>query len=303
MMMQPSASLSWIVTLFVFIVIVGVVLGAALSHTDFFNFNTSAADMHARDQATDAQAQKDAIDRKVYQAQRDAEIAALQRAAAFQAVKNSIDQQVYRVQKIAQVTKQIADAKQHEAQQLANAEAERQRQLAQVEVQREQQLAQIRASEQDQARTRAEQASRAAEELKWLNLFNIILAFSFVVIAVAIAAGCILSAVAWAGPRLQRPKPTATLEPFEQDKPSTLTAPELKEAAPKPTTPQRRDREYWKGKRIEARANEVALRDTQLHVDLPQGLNPADYKDLPLAAMKGDSTSNSSDPQGQASNS
>ncbi len=302
-MMQPGASLSWIVILCVLVVIVGVVLGSALSHTDFFNFNTSAAEMRARDQATNTQAQMDAVDQQVYQARKNAELTAVQQAAAFQAVKNLIDQRVYHVQQIAQAMKQIADAKEYEAQQLANAEIERQRQLAQVEVQREQQLAQNRASEQDRDQQRAARAARTAEELKWTNLFNTVLAFALILIATAIAAACILGAVAWAWPRLRRPNPAATLEPSKQDQPPKSASPESEKAALKPIAPQHGDDEYWKNKRIQARANEITLRETKLHEDFPQGLKAANYQDLPLASMKDDPTSTSSDPKGQASNS
>ncbi len=306
-MMQPSASLSWIVVLCVVVVVVGVVLGAALSHTDFFNFNTSAAEMRAMDEATDAKAQTDAVDQRVYEARKEVEITAQQQLNAFQAVKNSIDQQVYRIQQTAQAMKTVADARQYEAQQLAQAEAERQRQLAQVEVEREQQLAQIRVAEQNQAQQRAEQAARAAQDLKSANLLSTASALAVVIIAVAVASGVIFGAVAFIGSRLRRTRrESLTAKVAAQSKPApgqgAQTQPvgaaafPLENATSEFAMPQRDKHEYWKNRRIQARANEVALRE--MHLDQ----TPVKYQDLPLAVIKDDSTSKGTNPPGRASN-
>ena len=145
MMQQSPASMAWMIKFAVVIVIVGTVLGLALSRTDLLNFNSSAVNRQAKEQAIASQAQKDAADLEVYKAQKQSELAAIeantrsqQQTATVQAAKSVIDKQVYLVQQMAGAIKQVADAKQYEARQLAQAEADRQHQLTQIEVQREQ---------------------------------------------------------------------------------------------------------------------------------------------------------------------
>ena len=188
----------------VFVAGLALMLGLDLSKTDLLNFITNGANARAKDQATNTLTQKDTIDLTVYQAQQEAKITEQQQATVLQATKAVIDRQTYLAQQTAQAMKQVAEAKQYEAQQLAQAEADRQRQLAQIEVQREQQLAQIRTAEQNQAQQRAEQAARTAEELKWANLLNTILAIALILAAGAVVAGVIFGAVALIWSRLQR---------------------------------------------------------------------------------------------------
>ena len=51
----------------------------------------------------------------------------------------------------------------------------------------------------------------------------------------------------------------------------------------RPTTSQRAEREYWKERCIQARANEIAWRNMQIHLGLSHGATSVKYKDLPLA--------------------
>jgi hypothetical protein len=285
-MPQQSPSLSWIVGLFILIVIVGVLLGSTLSRTDFFNFNTSAAEMRARDQATTAQAQRDAVNQLAYQA------------------KVEVDQQVYRMQQAALAEKQIADAQRYKTQQQTQAEVERQRQLADIEIQREQRLADIRAQEQSQAQLRAEQAARAAEELKWTSLFKSILAIAFIATVGTVLAGSLVGIMVVAWSQLKRIH--GKLSTQQANTQIQVNQPVVAESATSPLNAapaETADHKFWQDMRRQARANEVALRYMQLHPELVPDTRPVKYEDLPLAVMKDDPANDGSDHQGRASKS
>jgi hypothetical protein len=285
-MQSPGFSLSWIVTFVVVIIVVGVLLGASMAGTDLFNFNSSAADMRAKDEATSSQAQKSAIDLRAYQVEQEAKIAAQQQAVTFQTFKSAIDQQTYRIQQTAQAMRQVADSKQYEAQQLAQAEAARQKQLADIEIQRERGLAEVRAQEQSQAQARAEQVARTAQDLKSANLLSSAAALAVIVIAVAVAAVVIFGTVTVTWPRLQRARLelaaakaaaqsqialTAVSAPVAHPQPIRTAAPELMTVTTAPAAISDVEREYRKQQRIQARAVEIAMRS----IDLKQQTVPS----------------------------
>jgi len=257
-MPQQSASLNWVVSLVVVLVVIGAALGLTLSGTNLLNFNTSAADMRARDQATLAQAARAEIDQQVYQAQKQSELAAIAANARAQADKAALDQQAYRVQQTVEAMDKIAAAKQQAARLLTQSEVERQSRLAQVEIQREQQLAQIRASEQQ----RAEQA-----------VLTVTLAVMLVLVTVVIAIGGLGLVIVWL--RLRRAPRKSAIAASDAQANAKQTSP--------PAVNQRPNREYWQKKIDEARANEMALRSKQYPMNFPPDSAPSRYHDLPLA--------------------
>jgi hypothetical protein len=276
-MVQPNASAAWIVTLVIVVVVFGVLLGTALSRTDLLNPNTSTAAANAQNAITDVQHEKDMLGLELYRAEietkKAAEIAvqkAQQQAAAFQVVKNMIDQQAYRVQQMAQAMRQVADAKQYEAQQLVRAEAERQKHLADIEIQRERALAEIHAQEQSQVQTRAEQAERAAQDLKSATLLSTAVALAVIIIAIAVAAVFILGAVTLTRSRLQRARLELATVKAKAPQPIQAIVPEPTRITTAPTGISDVEREYRKQQRVQARAVEIAMRSNKLEQQVVQ---------------------------------
>jgi hypothetical protein len=290
MMMQPPASQSWIVTFVIVIIVVGVLLGTSLAGTDLLNFNRSAAEMHARDQATAAQAKEDDLAHTVNKARIQNEIATIesntrapQQAVAVRSFVNMFDQMIQLMRRFAEV------------------EVQRKSQQAQIESQHAQQMAQIQASQQEQAQQRQEHAARTAQELQWNELFNTILAFALILMVLVSTAIIVFGAVALIWSRLWQTRPrTVSNKIMAQSQPMRAAAPGLQNTNAQPTRPQHNDAEYWKEKRRQARANEAVWRETQRQKDFPQGLDPVNYQDLPLAGTKNGSTNNDANPSGRA---
>jgi hypothetical protein len=258
-MQQANTSFSWIVTLVVVLVIVGAIVGLALSNTNLFNFNTSAADMRAEDQATAAEAAKVQVDQQVYAAQKQSEIAAIAANARAQANKAATDQQAYRIQQMAETLNQIAAAKQQEARQLTQVEVERRTLLAQVEIQREQQLAQIRSADQQ----RTEQAALTIAVIVVVGLIAIVMTIGGLCLGVAI----------WRLRLRQASRaPAGVTDAQARSQPTAQSI-----------IHQRSDRQYWLKRRIEARANEIALRDRQRHAQASSESASTRYHQLPIA--------------------
>lgn len=237
-MLQTGPSLSWIGKLIGVVAIMCIALGAALSHTDLFNFNASAASARAKDQETAYQAQKNALDLEVYQAQKDAEAVAQQQATVVQQAKGRMDQQLYLIQTLAQAEKQIADAEQYRAQR-----------ASQVGIERERQLAQIRVWEQDQNRQQAEAEARATQSRELARAVSDALIAALVIVSLAVAVSLVTFAIIGARRHSQVMPPRSA-----------------QDVAPIPMSAEEQvstERRYWKEKRIQARANEIASRTVQ----------------------------------------